>query len=190
MSDTGVGTVNPNNSANPEGSVHNSLVLQEPTCVRPKLGGQAHQWTDLITAPSGRWYWPGSTVIENDTLLVFACSSVPGVGRPRSTSRSTAPPSPATTCPARIPGRHEPAGAECAAGHLQRWPDPVGHPLGARRRRQRVPLRDDEAVQPRPRGRVGRPGAVRAGHEPERVGYSTDVPAPLDWVTSSRWRSP
>ena len=114
----------------------------------------------------------------------------PGSGTPRSTSRSTAPPSPATTCPARIPGRHEPAGAECAAGHLQRWPDPVGHPLGARRRRQRVPLRDDEAVQPRPRGRVGRPGAVRAGHEPERVGYSTDVPAPLDWATSSRWRSP
>ena len=82
MSDTGVGTVNPNHSANPEGSVHNSLVLQEPTCLRPKLGGQAHQWTDLIPAPSGRWYWPGSTVIENDTLLVFAYVMSPGSDPP------------------------------------------------------------------------------------------------------------
>jgi hypothetical protein len=82
MSDTGVGTVHPDNSANPEGSVHNSLVLQEPTCLRPKLGGQAHQWTDLIPAPSGRWYWPGATVIENDTLVVFAYVVGPGGGTP------------------------------------------------------------------------------------------------------------
>ena len=82
MSDTDVGTVNANNSANPEGSVHNSLVLQEPTCLRPKLGGQAHQWTDLIPAPAGRWYWPGSTVIENDTLLVFAYVMGPGSNPP------------------------------------------------------------------------------------------------------------
>lgn len=82
MSDTGVGTVNADNSANPEGSVHNSLVLQDPTCLRPKLGGQAHQWTDLIPGPAGRWYWPGSTVVENDTLLVFANLVGPGSGTP------------------------------------------------------------------------------------------------------------
>ena len=78
MSDTGVGTVNADNSANPEGSVHNSLVLQESTCLRPKFAGQPHQWTDLIPAPPGLWYWPGSTVIENDTLLVFAYVMGPG----------------------------------------------------------------------------------------------------------------
>ena len=82
MSDTGVGTVNPDHSANPEGSVHNSLVLQEPTCLRPTLGGQAHQWSDLTPAPSGRWYWPGATVIENDTLLAFAYIVGPGNGTP------------------------------------------------------------------------------------------------------------
>jgi len=78
MSDTGVGTVNADNSANPEGSVHNSLVLQEPTCLRPVLGGQAHQWTDLMPAAGGRWYWPGSAVVENNTLLVFAYLMGPG----------------------------------------------------------------------------------------------------------------
>jgi hypothetical protein len=84
MSDAGLGTVNPDNSANPGSSLHYSQVLEDPTCLRPKLGGQAYQWTDLIPhpPPSGRWYWPGSTVIENDTLLVFAYVVGPGNGTP------------------------------------------------------------------------------------------------------------
>jgi hypothetical protein len=72
MSDTGVGTVNPDQSMNGTSFVHNSLVLQEPSCLRPELGGQADQWTDLIPSPSNRWYWPGSTVIDGNTLLVFS----------------------------------------------------------------------------------------------------------------------
>lgn len=54
--------------------------------------------------PSGRWYWPGSTVVENDTLLVFAYWSVPAAGRPRSTSPSTARPSPSITCDLTLQG--------------------------------------------------------------------------------------
>src|SRR5437016_574508 len=80
MSDTRVGTVEPSNSTPNAGDVHNSLVFQEPTCLRPKLGGQANQWTDLIPAPSGKWYWPGSTQVEGNTLLVFAYVVAPASG--------------------------------------------------------------------------------------------------------------
>lgn len=80
MSDTTTGTVNPDNSAPNAGHVHNSLVVQDSNCLTPKLGGQAWAWTDLIPAPSGQWYWPGSTVVENDTLLVFAYIVGPGSG--------------------------------------------------------------------------------------------------------------
>jgi len=99
MSDTGVGTVNADNSANPEGSVHNSVVLQDPSCMRPMLGGQTHQWTDLIPASAGRWYWPGSAVIDNNTLLVLPTKWVPGAILRRSTSPSSAPRSCGTASP-------------------------------------------------------------------------------------------
>jgi hypothetical protein len=82
MSDTTVGSVNPDNSAPDQGHVHNSLVVQDSNCLTPNLGGQAFQWTDYIPPPSGRWYWPGSTVAENDTLLVFAYIVGPGSGPP------------------------------------------------------------------------------------------------------------
>jgi hypothetical protein len=78
MSDTTVGSVNPDNSAPGQGHVHNSLVVQDSNCLTPKLVGQAFNWTDYIQPPPGRWYWPGSTVAENDTLLVFAYIVGPG----------------------------------------------------------------------------------------------------------------
>jgi hypothetical protein len=78
MSDTTVGSVNPDNSAPDQGHVHNSLVVQDSNCLTPKLGGQAPQWADYIPPPPGRWYWPGSTVAEGDTLLVFAYIVGPG----------------------------------------------------------------------------------------------------------------
>jgi len=78
MSDTTVGSVNPDNSAPDQGHVHNSLVVQDTNCLTPELGGQAYQWADYIPPPPGRWYWPGSTVVENDTLLVFAYIVGPG----------------------------------------------------------------------------------------------------------------
>jgi len=80
MSDTTVGSVNPDNSAPDQGHVHNSLVVQDSNCLTPKLGGQAFQWVDYIQPPPERWYWPGSTVAENDTLLVFAYIVGPGNG--------------------------------------------------------------------------------------------------------------
>ncbi len=80
MSDTGTGSVNDDNSAPDSGTVHNSLVLQDTSCLTPKLGGQAWAWSDLIPAPAGQWYWPGSTEIEGNTLLVFAYRVEPANG--------------------------------------------------------------------------------------------------------------
>lgn len=50
--------------------------------MRPKLGGQAHQWTGLIPALNGRWYWPGSTIVDNNTPFVFAYIVGPGSRAP------------------------------------------------------------------------------------------------------------
>ena len=80
MSDTTVGSVNPDNSAPDAGHVHNSLVVQDPSCLTPKLGGQAWAWTDLVPAPPGQWYWPGSAETEGNTLLIFAYRVEPASG--------------------------------------------------------------------------------------------------------------
>jgi hypothetical protein len=182
MSDTGVGTVNADNSANPEGSVHNSLVLQEPTCLRPKLAGQAHQWTDLMPAPSGRWYWPGSTVIENDTMLAFAYIVGPGSGTPPFdfTIHGTAVaryslPSLTLQGVTNLPEQHAPetlyGGGQIPWGiRSVRVDDGTVYLYGTTKRSDLGPA--DVWIARAPFAEVTNPSAWQ---------YSTGLPAPLDW---------
>jgi hypothetical protein len=73
MADTMVGSET-DNSAPDAGVVHNSAVLQSNGCLAPRL--------EPITPPNGRWSWPGSTIVENDTMLVFVWVVGPGSGDP------------------------------------------------------------------------------------------------------------
>jgi hypothetical protein len=75
MSDTMRGTANPDNSVPNAGNVHNSVVQQGPTCLTPKFGNPA-----LINGTGGKFYWPGSAVIEGNTMAVFAYKLEPASG--------------------------------------------------------------------------------------------------------------
>jgi hypothetical protein len=77
MSDTMTGTANPDNSVSNGGFRHNTLVQQDDSCLTPKLGSP-----DTINGTGGAWYWPGSAVIQDNTMLVFAHKLVPAPGPP------------------------------------------------------------------------------------------------------------
>lgn len=78
MSDTNTGTANADNSISNAGFRHNSVVWQEGSCLRPQLGNP-----DIINGSGGAWFWPGATIIQGNTMLVFshkveAASGPPG----------------------------------------------------------------------------------------------------------------
>jgi hypothetical protein len=77
MSDTMTGTANPDNSVPNPRNVHNTVVEQGGGCLTPRFGSP-----EFIPAPSGHWYWPGSTIVEGNTLLVVAYLVGPGSDPP------------------------------------------------------------------------------------------------------------
>lgn len=77
MSDTMTGTANPDNSVPDAGNVHNSIVQQDPSCLTPKFGTP-----NMINGTGGAWYWPGSSVIEGNTMAVFSYKLVAAAGPP------------------------------------------------------------------------------------------------------------
>jgi hypothetical protein len=77
MSDTMTGTANPDNSVQNPGNVHNSLVQQAASCLSPKFGSPA-----MINGTGGAWYWPGSSVVQGNTVEVFSYKLVPASGQP------------------------------------------------------------------------------------------------------------
>jgi hypothetical protein len=77
MSDTTTGTANPDNSVSGRGNVHNSVVWQEGSCLRPQFGNP-----EMMPNSGGAWYWPGSTVVSGSQMLVFAYKLVPAAGDP------------------------------------------------------------------------------------------------------------
>lgn len=77
MSDTMTGTANGNNTVTNPGNVHNSIVVQNRTCLTPKFGSPAH-----INGTGNRLYWPGSAVIKDNTMAVFAYKVEPAPGPP------------------------------------------------------------------------------------------------------------
>lgn len=76
MSDSMTGTAEPDNSVPDHGNVHNTLVLQHGTCLTPKFA------QPMIPETGSAWYWPGSTVIEGNTLAVFAYKVTHAPGPP------------------------------------------------------------------------------------------------------------
>jgi hypothetical protein len=67
MSDTTTGTANPDNSVSGRGNVHNSVVWQEGSCLRPQFGNP-----EMVPNSGGTWRWPGSSVVSGDQMLVFS----------------------------------------------------------------------------------------------------------------------
>jgi hypothetical protein len=77
MSDTNRGTANPDNTWSNEGGVHNSVVWQEGSCLRPQFGNP-----EMMPNSGGAWFWPGSAVVDGNTITVFAYKVVPASGSP------------------------------------------------------------------------------------------------------------
>jgi hypothetical protein len=75
MSDTNTGTANPDNSVSNGGFRHNTVVQQGGSCLTPKFGNP-----DMINGSGGAWYWPGSVVVQGNTMLVFSYKLVPASG--------------------------------------------------------------------------------------------------------------
>jgi hypothetical protein len=75
MSDTMTGTANPDNSVSNVGNVHNSVVTQGGGCLTPRFSIPA-----VIPETGGAWYWPGSSIVQGNTMLVFAYKVAPASG--------------------------------------------------------------------------------------------------------------
>jgi hypothetical protein len=77
MSDTMTGSANPDNSVTSPGNVHNSAVVQGGGCLTPTFGSP-----EMMPGTAGTWYWPGSAVVQGNTMAVFAYKVVPASGQP------------------------------------------------------------------------------------------------------------
>lgn len=77
MSDTMTGAPNGTNGVPSPGNRHNTLVQQGGSCLTPRFGSP-----DVINGTGGQFYWPGSAVIQDNTMLVFAHKVVPASGPP------------------------------------------------------------------------------------------------------------
>jgi hypothetical protein len=77
MSDTTTGTANPDRSVSGRGNVHNTIVQQSGGCLTPTFGNP-----EVIPNSGGAWYWPGSAVIQGNTMKVFSYKLVSASGPP------------------------------------------------------------------------------------------------------------
>jgi hypothetical protein len=81
MADTINGTLSGHSVAAPK-LTHNSLVVQQGSCLRPKVGGTATQPIDLIPKQGSEWFWPGSSIADGTTMYVFGWTAVPDPNAP------------------------------------------------------------------------------------------------------------
>src|SRR5262249_15109345 len=77
MSDTMTGSANPDNSVSNVGNVHNTIVQQSGGCLTPTFGNP-----EMVPNGGSAWYWPGSAVVQGNTMAVFAYKLVPAAGQP------------------------------------------------------------------------------------------------------------
>src|SRR5262249_36935294 len=77
MSDSMTGSANPDNSVSNVGNVHNTIVQQSGGCLTPTFGNP-----EMVPNAGSAWYWPGSAVVQGNTMAGFAYKLVAGARQP------------------------------------------------------------------------------------------------------------
>ncbi len=160
------------NSVSNVGNIHNTVLLQGGGCFTPQFGNP-----EMMPGSGGYWYWPGSSVVSGNEMLVFAYKLAPDPNKAPPYDWRVVGTSVARYAPPVFPSPEWPGSNADDQLPARRRRDPVGHPvLPQSRRWQGVSLRDHEVLRWSVPGsrRLAGTGFVR---EPTTLEYFTNPPA-------------